>query len=136
MFPMLYAVVDLSGGASAASYPVRYSMNGPNLSSDKCRTTELWLRKIPAGTFIMGSPEDEVGRVSSEIQHQVTLTQDYYIGVFECTQKQWELVMGSNPSAYTGDCRPVEHQASPGSAFPGRHIHIRGHPKHTQEHRV
>ena len=82
---------------------------GPNLSGDACRTTELWLRRIPKGTFTMGSPEDELGRSSNETQHQVTLTQDYYIGVFEMTQKQYELVMGSNPSSYKGDTRPVEN---------------------------
>ena len=105
-----YAVVDLSGGPDATNYPVRYSSVGPNLADDTCRTTELWLRKIPAGTFIMGSPDDEVGRsINNEmVLHKVTITQDYYIGVFECTQKQWELVMGSNPSDYKGDCRPVE----------------------------
>ena len=109
----LYAVVDLSGGPEAANYPVRYSAVGPNLDDDTCRTTELWLRKIPAGTFIMGSPEDEVGRdVGEEPQHEVTLTQDFFIGVFECTQKQWELVMGNNPSYFTNadyySIRPVE----------------------------
>ena len=114
-FPMqdaddaLYVVVDLSGGADAVNYPVRYTNTAPNLNDDTCRTTELWLRKIPAGTFMMGSPEDEVGRDTDETQHEVTLTQDYYMGVFECTQKQWELVMGSNPSSYQGDCRPVEY---------------------------
>ena len=104
----LYVVVDLSDGPNALTYPVRYTNAAPNLNDDTCRTTELWLRKIPAGTFIMGSPDDEVGRLTTETQHKVTLTQDYYIGVFECTQKQWELVMGSNPSDYKGDCRPVE----------------------------
>ena len=106
---VLYAVVDLSGGPNASSYPVRYTKTPPNLNADTCRTTELWLRKIPAGTFLMGSPESEAGRYAgSEIRHEVRLTQDYYIGVFECTQKQWQLVMGSNPSAYKGDGRPVE----------------------------
>ena len=104
----LYAVVDLSGGPDAANYPVRYTDAAPNLDDDTCRTTELWLRRIPKGTFMMGSPEDELGRNTDETQHEVTLTQNYYIGVFECTQKQWELVMGSNPSSYKGDCRPVE----------------------------
>ena len=37
-----------------------------------------------------------------------TLTKDFYIGVFEVTQKQWELVMGVNPATYKGDMRPVE----------------------------
>ena len=43
------------------------------------------------------------------MEHRVTLTKCYYIGVFEVTQKQWELIMGSNPSHYKGDTRrPVE----------------------------
>jgi formylglycine-generating enzyme required for sulfatase activity len=104
----LYVVVDLSGGTEADNYPLRYTNTAPDLNDNTCRTTELWLRRIPKGAFVMGSPIDEVGRYISEPQHDVTLTQDYYIGVFECTQKQWELVMGSNPSIYTGDCRPVE----------------------------
>ncbi len=108
----MYAVVDLSGGPNASSYPVRYSDIGPDVSDDTCRTTELWLRKIPKGTFIMGSPEDEQGRDPDETQHEVTLTQDYYIGVFECTQRQWELVMGDRPSLFNNTAyyatRPVE----------------------------
>ena len=104
-----YLVVDLSGGPDAESYPIRYSSTGPDMNDDTCRTTELWLRRIPKGTFIMGSPEDEVGRISHDMmQHEVSLTRDYYIGVFECTQKQWELVMGRKPSYYIGDCRPVD----------------------------
>ena len=104
----LYVVVDLSGGPSVESYPVRYTNEGPNLKEDKCRTIELWLRKIPKGMFMMGSPENEVGHKADETLHPVTLTHNYYMGVFECTQKQWELVMGNNPSKSKGDCRPVE----------------------------
>ena len=37
-----------------------------------------------------------------------TLTRSFYMGVFEVTQRQWELVTGSNPSQYKGDMRPVE----------------------------
>ena len=103
-----YVVVDLSGGANAASYPVRYSAKGPDLTDDTCRTTELWLRLILPGTFTMGSPTTELGRSSDETQHQVTFTNAFYIGVFEFTQKQWQLVMGTTPSYYKGDCRPVE----------------------------
>ena len=98
----LYLVVNLNTGA------VTSSSTGPDLSDDTCRTTELWLRRIPKGTFIMGSPEGEVGRYSYETQHQVTLTEDFYIGVFEITQKQYSLIYGSNPSFYKGDTRPVE----------------------------
>jgi formylglycine-generating enzyme required for sulfatase activity len=104
----IYLVVDISGGNSATSYPYRYTSEAPDTTSDTCRTTELWLRKIPAGTFTMGSPAGETGRDSDETQFQVTLTQDYYIGVFECTQAQYQNIMGSNPSSYTGNTRPVE----------------------------
>jgi len=95
-----YLVVDLYDGPNAKAYPYRYSSAAPDTSKDDCRTTELWFRLIPKGTFMMG---DENGT-----QHEVTLTQDFYIGVFEVTQKQYELVTGSNPSGYKGDCRPVE----------------------------
>lgn len=98
----LYFVVNLDTGA------VTSSTTGPDLSDDTCRTTELWLRRIPKGTFTMGSPVGEVGRESDETQHQVTLTEDFYIGVFEITQKQYSLIYGSNPSSYKGDTRPVE----------------------------
>lgn len=103
-----YLVIDLSGGANAASYPVRFAAAGPDLASDVCRTTELWLKLILPGTFTMGSPTGELGRFTGETQHAVTLTKPYYMGVFQMTQKQYTLVMGSNPSYYTGDTRPVE----------------------------
>lgn len=70
----------------------------------------LVLLRIPKGTFMMGSPTSERGRDSGEMEHQVTLTQDYYIGKTEVTQRQWVAVMGSNPSYYNTcglDC-PVE----------------------------
>ena len=107
-----YIVIDISGGANAANYPVRFSATGPDLASDTCRTTELWLRLIPSGTFTMGSPTTELGHDwygdGNETQHPVTLSKPFYLGVFEVTQKQYTLVMGSNPSAFTGDTRPVE----------------------------
>ena len=103
-----YLVIDLSGGTNARQYPWRASKQGPNLSDNACRATELWLRRIPAGTFLRGSPEDELGRYGNETQHEVTLTQDYFLGVFQCTQRQYELVMGKNPSLCKGNDRPVE----------------------------
>jgi formylglycine-generating enzyme required for sulfatase activity len=103
-----YLVVDLSGGADAAAYPVRAGAAAPDPADGACRTTELWLRKVVPGTFTMGSPPEETGRQSGETQHRVTLTRPYHIGVFEVTQKQWQQVMGSNPALYSGDTRPVE----------------------------
>ncbi|HPC82023.1 MAG TPA: formylglycine-generating enzyme family protein [Thermoanaerobaculaceae bacterium] len=63
----------------------------------------LVLVKIPKGTFTMGSPDSERGRDSDEgPQHQVTISQDYYMGKYEVTQRQWASVMGSNPSSGCG----------------------------------
>ena len=104
-----YLVIDLSGGADAASYPVRFAAAGPDLASDTCRTTELWLKLVLPGTFTMGSPTNELGHYSDETQHAVTLTKPFYMGVFQMTQKQYALVMGSNPSRCRGDTRPVEY---------------------------
>ena len=57
----------------------------------------------------MGSPKNETGRSIFEAeQHHVTLTRDYYIGVFQCTQRQYELVTGSNPSKFRGATLPVD----------------------------
>jgi formylglycine-generating enzyme required for sulfatase activity len=104
-----YMVVDLSGGPTATNYPVTYlDAVPPGGWTDAHKTTLLVLRRIPAGTFTMGSPADELGRWNDETQHQVTLTKDFYIGVFQVTQKQWERVMGTTPSFFAGDKRPVE----------------------------
>ena len=53
---------------------------------------------IPAGTFTMGSPGNEPGRDSGEVQHQVTLTHAMYVSKYEVTQSEWQAVMGWNTS--------------------------------------
>jgi len=55
---------------------------------------------IPKGTFVMGSPESEEGRQMDETQHEVTISKDYYLGVTEVTQGQYQKVMGKNPSYF------------------------------------
>jgi uncharacterized protein (TIGR02996 family) len=61
----------------------------------------LTLALIPAGTFVMGSPADEAERRPDEEQHDVALTQPFYLGVFPVTQEQYQKVMGSNPSHFS-----------------------------------
>jgi formylglycine-generating enzyme required for sulfatase activity len=64
---------------------------------------------IPAGTFMMGSPEDEPGREVNEIQHQVTLYKPFYMQVTEVTQQQWQEVIGNIPATSNiGDEYPIE----------------------------
>jgi formylglycine-generating enzyme required for sulfatase activity len=76
------------------------------------------LRWIPAGTFRMGSPEEEVGRYDDEVAHNVTITHGFWLGETLCTQVQWRAVMSvrpaegegssAEPSHFKGDDRPVE----------------------------
>lgn len=55
---------------------------------------------IPKGSFTMGSPIEQKIRAKEEVQHQVTISQDYYLGVTEVTQGQYKIVMGTNPSYF------------------------------------
>ncbi|MBO4715474.1 MAG: formylglycine-generating enzyme family protein [Verrucomicrobia bacterium] len=64
---------------------------------------------IEPGTFTMGSPSDELSRSDGEVQHEVTLTQGYWLGQYEVTQAQYEAVMGDNPSWFNGADLPVEY---------------------------
>jgi formylglycine-generating enzyme required for sulfatase activity len=81
---------------------------------------------IPAGTFMMGSPEDDPDREDGETLHQVTISKPFYIQTTLVTQGQWKTVSahpnppnpniyyhfevrGNNPSYFRGDDNlPVE----------------------------
>ena len=70
---------------------------------------------IPPGVFTMGSPESEAERERwweefgiDETQHPVTISSGFWMGRFEVTQSEYVEVMGSNPSFWVGDDRPVE----------------------------
>ena len=102
-----YMVLDLK------DYSVSYLDDVPEGGwTDEYKTEKMALRYIPAGSFVMGSPESELGRHDDETQHKVTLTSPFYIGVFQVTQKQYELVTGNNPSEFQNAAdsatRPVE----------------------------
>lgn len=93
----------------ACDQPVGYVANAqdcddnivdPTLVGDFCGAYGISMMEIPAGTFLMGAPEGEVGRESNEQQHQVTLSNAFYIMTTEVTQGQFSDIMGSNPSSF------------------------------------
>ena len=51
--------------------------------------TGITLAYIPAGTFLMGSPDSEKDRSRDETQHQVTLSQPFWMGTTEVTNAQY-----------------------------------------------
>jgi formylglycine-generating enzyme required for sulfatase activity len=85
------AVAALPPAATAALRPLRNSVG-------------MELKLLPAGTFTMA----RVGGDSDEEPHEVILTNPFYLGVHEVTNAQWKRVMGSVPTTWQDDDRPVE----------------------------
>ena len=96
------------GKESVAEYAKRAQLE-PTLAFDLGGGVKLDLVLIPAGSFVMGSPDGEAQGEDKgkEKQHKVALTQPYYLGKFELTQAQYEKVAGKNPSQTKGDNLPV-----------------------------
>jgi uncharacterized protein (TIGR02996 family) len=79
-----------------------------------CNSISMQLVMVPPGTFLMGSPEAEEGRCENEhSQQEVEIRRGFYIGVHPVTQRQYETVIGANPSYFHsgskgGPDHPVE----------------------------
>ena len=88
--PPNYMVVDLLGTKTVRYYESEGCLPG-GVENLIYRTEQMVFRKIPAAnaTFRMGSPTTEEGRTDNEDARYVTLTNDFYLGVFPVTQKQY-----------------------------------------------
>lgn len=79
------------------------------VSSDGSAIASQRLRWIEPGRFLMGSPESEAGRREREgPQHEVTISNGFWLFDTPCTQSLWQAVMGENPSWFRSPERPVE----------------------------
>lgn len=114
----VYLVVDLSGGASATSYPVRYTTTAPTMTvgqPDPCKTTELWLRRVKAKNVT-----SQMGNIGGNAAsggyagHNCTLTNDYYLGIFPVTGEQLANICNARNQWFTNvlcrATRPVDSQ--------------------------
>ena len=118
---------------AVGTYQITAEMNGfetktqtVTITKDKTQAVELKLEKskaisatgktytnsigmefvlIPSGTFKMGSSN---GESDEKPIHSVTISEAFYMGKYEVTQKEWKAVMGDNPSRFKGDKLPVE----------------------------
>ena len=83
--------------------------NSDNISIPVKDGISIDMVRVEAGTFTMGAtPKMKDSCYDEKPTHQVTLTNDYYIGKYEVTQALWQAVMGNNPSHFKGDNLPVE----------------------------
>ncbi len=114
---------DTFDGEAPTQIFLRLTADDGNLVVTLPGAVEIVFRKIEAGTFTQGSPELEPGHEADESpQRAVTVSEDFYMSIFEITQEQWlaltapafdPLTCGQfssfNPSFHWGDCqRPVE----------------------------
>ena len=84
--------------------------NSDNISIPVKNGISIDMVRVEAGTFTMGATQEMEDPWDDEKPaHQVTLTNDYYIGKYEVTQALWQAVMGNNPSGFKGDNLPVEN---------------------------
>ena len=101
-----------------------HSAQATGFIQDLANDTQLEMMLVPGGTFIMGSPPEELGHQEDESpQHSVTV-QPFFIGKYQVTQAQWRFVahlpqvnkeLNPDPSNFKGDGstsltnhRPVE----------------------------
>ena len=102
----LAGVLTTNSSSSVAS---GFSSSGNTITIPVKDGISIDMVRVEAGTFTMGAtaemknPDDD-----EKPTHQVTLTNDYYIGKYEVTQALWKAVMGKNPSLFKGDNLPVE----------------------------
>ncbi len=108
-----YLVIDLSGGSTADRYPVETIHGTPEGGwSEEFKTSKLVLRRLEPGSLTMGYHAGETPLSRDLFLREETIDSPFFMGVFEVTQRQWELVMGNRPSFFKNDAfyatRPVE----------------------------
>ena len=109
---VLVAVGSLAVATAAEPKEADSKTKSPpkELTVDLGKGVKLQLVLIPAGEFLMGSPDsDKDADADEKPQHKVRITRPFYLGKYLVTQEQWEAVMGNNPSHFKGAKNPVEN---------------------------
>jgi formylglycine-generating enzyme required for sulfatase activity len=103
------------GGSSSAAFPLLLSaaglLEGPATAGEAVPgpVPGMEFIRLPAGTFLMGSPGGERGRDSDEGPcHSVTVA-SFEMMTTEVTQESWEAVMRRNPSQFKAPDHPVDN---------------------------
>lgn len=97
-------VLSLVGGCDGPSTPSHPTTDETDTTSVSNALGIKFVR-IPAGTFQMGSTD---GQGDEQPVHEVTISEDFYLSVYEVTQAQWQAIMDDNPSRFQDPWHPVE----------------------------
>jgi formylglycine-generating enzyme required for sulfatase activity len=89
-------------------HPLDNPYHGKEVSLDLGGDVHLAMIYIRDGSFLMGSPDDEDGRHSDEGPVRRVTLDGFWMGKYPVTQAQYQAIMGTNPSHFKGDNRPVE----------------------------
>ena len=111
--PPPYMVIDLTMADTVRFYTSTSAFPEGGLSNPVYKTDRIVMRRIPAANveWRMGSPTNEMGRTDAvERPHYVTLSEDFYIGIYEMTQKQYARIMGFLPQTQqnAGEMHPID----------------------------
>lgn len=87
--------------------PIATTNSVPKIETFTVNDVNFDMVAIKGGTFQMGSPTTEKERSDNETLHEVTVS-NFQMGQTEVTQKQWQAVMGTNPSSFKGQDLPVD----------------------------
>ena len=106
-----YMAVDLLSSKCVRFYADAASVPG-GVTNALYKTSVILMRRVYAKDVVwrMGAPSDENNREPNDIPRLVVLTNDYYLGVFEVTQRQYYNIHASNPATY-------EQQSLPDAPF-------------------
>ena len=107
--PVQFGVQQPIAGESDGIAPFPTPAGQKTMALDLGDGIKMQLVLIPAGKFVMGSPDSETGRDDDEgPQRRVTISKPFYMGVTEVTQDQYAAIVGKNPSRFSGLANPVE----------------------------
>lgn len=91
-------------GHAGAHDRITAEKEGKSLAASYTNSLGMRFRLIPAGTFLMGSPDNDKEAQEDECpQHLVTISRPFYMGAFPVSQAEWQAVMGTPKGLFQGE---------------------------------
>ena len=96
-----YLVLDLN------KFKMRTELRESNGNDSK--QTELWLKRVEPGTFMMGVAPDDIARRSTDSQHSVEIETPFYMCIFETTKQQYQMIAATGTTTNETSVCPAEN---------------------------